>query len=152
MSQTPEVPAGEEPQHQSWDDFWSEITPERRTETIRGVTIDVPANLPLKFTRQLEELKASDSEEDIRHLVGQLFGENTLDAWVDAGMTSMEFAVALAWGVAQGQGQDISFREAYEVVRTQGKSRTPESPSKPAAGGGRSKRISGGSTASRRRT
>lgn len=155
MSQTPEenLTGDDEPEdHQSWDDFWAEVVPDRRTETIRGVEVDVPHDLPLKFSQELQGLMESEREEDVRFLVGELFGEGTMDAWITAGMTAPEFQTVLVWGIAQGQGQEITFREAYEIVRTGGKSRKPPaSPRKPGGTGGRSKRTSGGSTTSRRR-
>lgn len=155
MSQTPEENLPDEAedveQYQSWDDYWAEVAPDERTETIRGVEVDVPANLPLKFIRELEQLVGSSREEDIRYLLTKLFGEDVLDDWTEAGMTGEEFQTALAWGAAQGQGRDVSFREAHEAVRTGGKSQAPESPTRSGATGARSRRTSGGSTRSRRK-
>lgn len=154
MAQIPEEnePGDEPEEYQSWDDFWAEVVPTRRTENIRGVEVDVPADLPLKFTRELEQLVESQRDEDIQYLVSVLFGEDILDAWTENGMTGPEFQTVLAWGVAQGQGRDVSFREAYEAVRTGGKSLAPPaSQTKSGGTGARSRRTSGGSTTSRRK-
>lgn len=111
------TPPGEEPR--SWDEFWAATTAkQRRTEVIRGLEVDVPYDLPLDFRARMEELSDSDDEDDVRELVAELYGPDALDAWTQAGMGSVEFQVILAWGVAQGEGLDISFAEAYEVVTT----------------------------------
>lgn len=114
----------EENPTQSWDAFWAEVQREEeaahggpRTEDIRGVTVTVPTGLPLSLTRRMEELQDSDRLEDVAELLTKLFGEGVYEAWVDAGMETLELQVVLAWAVAQGTGQDISFRRAYEIVR-----------------------------------
>lgn len=148
---------------QSWDAFWSEVQRKKLAErkksattVIRGVEVLVPADLPMRFDQDLAALGDSDDPDDVRHLVGELFGEGVLDAWVDAGMSEDEFKTALLWGVAVGRGRDMTFAQAYEAVLTEGKSlqappanRTARRAS--ARSGGASKRISAASTRSPRK-
>ncbi|WP_113699186.1 hypothetical protein [Nonomuraea lactucae] len=155
----------EEPnEHESWDDFWAEVqrkeAAERTgppTQTIRGVEVRVPHDLPLLFERKVDQLKDASDEAAFAELVAELFGVDVLDAWIDAGMTGREFEVVLAWGMANGKGRTMSFREAYELIqkRNNNQGKAPASSTRKSArsgGSGRSsKRTSGASTASRRK-
>lgn len=119
MTETPIETDEQENPHQTWDDFWAEVSPPERREVIRGVEVTVPRNLPLKFNRRLEELRDSTRDEDVAELVGMLFGPGVLDQWIENGMSAPELQVVLAWGIANGNGQDFTFRQAYEAVRAQ---------------------------------
>ncbi|MEU3162895.1 hypothetical protein [Streptosporangium sp. NPDC006930] len=145
---------------QSWDSFWSEIQAEeatergeQATEVIRGVTVAIPHDLPLRFDRRLEQLSGSSTGESVKTLVADLFGDDVLEQWINAGMTQLEFRVVLMWGIAHGRGKPFSFREAYDIVReqNQGKAKPDSTPtsSKSAGSGGRSKRTSAANTGSR---
>jgi hypothetical protein len=145
-------------EHESWDQFWSEVTAKARTEVIRGVEVRVPTDIPLAVERRMEELSDSSALEDVADLVSRIFGADVLEQWIDAGMGSTEFKTVVAWGMAQGDGQDISFREAYERVRAADEGKAPAAPNRAArraasktpsaATGGPSKRTSSASTAS----
>lgn len=146
-------------EHASWDAFWAEVQREEAaergeqpaTEVIRGVTITVPHDLPLKFDRLLEQVKDSSSDEDTKRALAVLFGADVLDAWVEADMGSREFQVVLLWGIANGKGQKTSFREAYDLVRRQSEGKAPNSTRRSGVSGGsggRSKRTSTRGTAS----
>jgi hypothetical protein len=152
--------------HETWDAFWSEVS-SGRTEVIRGIEVRVPTDMPLVMERRIDELRESEAEEDVAELVALLFGEDILDAWIDAGMGSLEFQTVLTWGMAQAGGQDISFADALDLVRNgggEGKKVGPKGPNRAArratgaparrsaAGGGRSKPTSRASTSSSRRT
>lgn len=142
-------------EEQSWDAFWDEVAAKRRTETIRGVTVTVPADLPLFFPMKLQQAWDSDSEEDFKALVADLFGADTLDAWIEAGMGMQEFQTVLAWGMGQGSGKGTTFAEALEMVRSgQGKAEPANRAERrrSAGTGGPSKRTSNASTGSRRKT
>lgn len=143
----------------AWDAFWDDIRARGHTETIRGVTVRVPTDIPLAVERRMEELADSSALEDVAELVAGIFGADVLSQWIDAGMGMIEFKTLIAWGMAQGTGQDISFREAYERIRAadEGKAPAPNraqrraASKKPSASsGGRSKRTSSASTASTR--
>lgn len=116
----------DEEQYESWDEFWSSVNAKPETEKIRGVKVIVPNNLPLNFQDRFRELEDSEDEEDVQALVAELFGDDVMDAWRDAGMGAVEFQVALAWGLARGQGDKISFREAYEKVEQAKKLERPQ--------------------------
>ncbi len=150
--------------HESWDAFWAE-TSAGRTEVIRGVEVPVPTDMPIVMERRVEELRESESEEDLRELVGLLFGRDILGEWMDQGMGVRELQTVLTWGYAQANGRDITFREALEIVQSGGvgkqagpnratrrasAAKKSASVKASAAGGGRSRRTSSGSTGSAR--
>lgn len=149
-----------------WDAFWAEVnTTSAPTETIRGVTVPVPSDLPLGFQQRVNELRDSTRDEDVRELVALIFGPGVLDQWIANDMGSREFKVVMAWGMANGGGKTTSFREAYEMVtaaEAEGKAGSAPSPNRAArraatkspssATGSTSRRISSGSTGSARRT
>jgi hypothetical protein len=145
---------------QSWDDFWAEQSP-GRTEVIRGVTVQVPSDMPLAVEQRISELRESSAEEDIAELIALLFGADVLGEWRDAGMGLRELQTVLTWGIAHAGGQDLTFGEALELVRgrdSEGKPLAPKGPNRAArraqyaSTGGRSKPTSNGSTGSARRT
>lgn len=148
---------GEE-KFESWDAFWEEIRRKEeaerggpKTEIIRGVMVLVPHDLPIRFDRRLDQLKGSSSDEDLKALLADLFGADVLDAWIDAGMTPMELRVVLMWGVAQGKGRAMSFRQAYELVKEGSEGKAESSTRKNGSAGstgGRSKRTSARATSS----
>lgn len=144
----------------SWDEFWSEIERaeaakrgDSATTTIRGVEVAVPHDLPLKFDRRLALVEQSEDEADVHALIVDLFGVDAFEAWVDAGMKSLEFRTVLLWGIAHGKGRKITFAEAFEAVETEGKALKPNRSERRASGkaGGASKRTSKENTGSRRR-
>lgn len=145
----------------SFDAFWAEVSG-GGVETIRGIEVTIPTDVPLALEMRIKDLQESESEDDIRELVALLFGADVLDAWRDAGMGSLEFQTVLAWGMGRASGAALTFREAYDTVTAAaddaGKApnratRRAAASSKPsAATGGRSKRTSAASTASRRTT
>ena len=144
---------------ESWDAFWSERSRaeavERPHTTIRGVHVPVPHDLPLAFERRVEELKGSSREEDVRELVGMVFGGDVLGEWVSAGMGRDEFETVLLWGMAAGRGKPLTFAEAREAVLTRGNSLRPVANRAARRGsggsGGPSKRTSHASTGSGRK-
>ncbi|MEU8196337.1 hypothetical protein AB0C10_21375 [Microbispora amethystogenes] len=152
---------GQGDEYASWDAFWDEVRREEeaerggpRTETIRGVAVPVPYDLPLKFDRRLDQHSGSSSEEDLRGLLVDLFGTDALDKWIDAGMTDLEFRTVLMWGVANGKGKETSFREAYELVKERESGKASSTPKSGSGGGtgGRSRRTSTPATSSSRGT
>lgn len=145
---------------ESFDAFWAEVS-RGRTETIRGVEVQVPTDMPMIVERRVEELQDSGRLEDIQELLGLLFGTDVLDQWLEAGMGLREFQVVITWGLAHASGNPLTYREAYDLVQQgagAGKQLAPKGPnraarrSQSAAGGGRSKRTSSASTATARKT
>lgn len=156
-------PAG--PATQSWDAFWAEVNAKPKTEVIRGVTVPVPTDMPLGFQQRANELRDSTNDADIRELTAMIFGDGVLDQWIANGMGAREFMVVCGWGFANGSGQTMTFREAYDLMakaEAEGKADSAPSPNratrraatkKPSsAGGATSKRTSSASTGSARTT
>lgn len=144
---------------ESWDEFWARVSG-GATETIRGVKVQVPTDLPLIVEQRIGELQNSSRLEDIQELIGLLFGADVLDQWIQAGMGLREFQVVMTWGLAHAGGNPISHQEALELVERgagMGKPPAPTGPNRAArrspsaAGGGRSKRTSSASTATSRK-
>ncbi|MGW4602743.1 hypothetical protein ACWENS_05635 [Streptomyces sp. NPDC004532] len=143
---------------ETFDEFWASVAA-ARTEVIRGVEVAVPTDMPLAMSHRLEELQDSERDEDLHELVGILFGGEVLADWIDAGMGAVEFQTVLVWGLAHASGQDMSFREAHRVALEAAEGKAPAGRpanraarrSQSAAGGGPSKRTSGGSTGSARK-
>ena len=149
-------------QTQSWDDFWAEVGRVPRTETVRGVAVPVPTDLPLRVVVRAEQMADSTDLDDVRSLLLDVFGDDILDALVDAGIGAMELRTLLAWATAQGSGRDVTFRDAYEMVTAadggvgEGKAPAPvpvnrASRRATSGTGGRSKPTSAANTGSHRR-
>ncbi|MFF9910615.1 hypothetical protein [Streptomyces sp. NPDC013457] len=145
---------------ESWDAFWAEVQG-ADTETIRGVEVPIPTDVPLALEQRLKALESEDSEEAIREMVTLLFGEDVLDQWIANGMGLMEFKTVLAWGMAHATGTKVTFREAYDTVvaaeAEEGKApnraaRRAASTPRSVSTGGRSKPTSRASTTSARKT
>lgn len=145
---------------ESWDEFWAEQVGAGSTETIRGVQVEVPTDLPLAVQARAEQLRDSSSFDDVAELVGLLFGEGIVEEWAAAGMGLVELQTVLAWGMAQAVGRDLSFAEAYDAVRARITEGKPQGPTTGRTGrrapyaptGGRSRPISSASTGSDRPT
>lgn len=147
---------------QSWDAFWAEVNHKPTTEVIRDVTVTVPTDLPLSFQQRMTALRDSDRDEDVQELVSMIFGPGVLDKWLATDMGSREFKVVLMWGMSNGSGKAISFREAYDLLNeaeAEGKAlgqpnraARRAATKKPSSATGRtSSRTSAGNTASTRK-
>lgn len=146
----------------SFDAYWAEVS-NTGTETIRGVTVRIPADVPMVLEQRMSDLQDSEREEDVAELVALLFNvdADTLNAWKAEGMGLTEFQVVLAWGLAHAAGNPLTFAEAHELVRqaeAEGKARPATAPNRAArrassaSTGGRSKPASARTTASPRKT
>ncbi|MBF8186319.1 hypothetical protein ITP53_11275 [Nonomuraea sp. K274] len=112
----------DEPQaetYDSWDEFWSEVeaAEERRTETIKGVEVEVPRELTVRFARRAELLQDSSRMEDVTSLLADLYSKEIVEQWIDGGMGLPEFQTVLAWSIAHASGKPMSFREALASVK-----------------------------------
>lgn len=153
-------------EYESWDAFWAEQMGSR-TETIRGVTVQVPTDLPIAMEHRIDDLRASEDPAAVAELLAMLFGQDVYDQWEQAGMGLLELQTVLTWGIGHASGTELTFGQALEMVRTGDTGKLPA----PAAGaganraarragqkprsastGGPSKRISSASTGSGRRT
>ena len=108
----------------SFDDFWAEVERAELAERgalptvdICGVTVTVPHDNPLRVELGARAKADSTAMEDVQQLVGDLFGTDVLDHWITAGMTNRQFRTVLLWGLANGNGKEMSFAQAYEFVK-----------------------------------
>lgn len=86
---------------EDFDAFWSKQKRRGlRLGNVFGVPVELPPSLPLAFEVAQRQLASSQAEEDVRYMVGLLFGEGALERWRDAGMDGEQFAVLLMWGSA----------------------------------------------------
>ncbi|MCX5587540.1 hypothetical protein [Streptomyces erythrochromogenes] len=142
---------------QSWDDF-KKATFGTRTEVIEGVTVPVPSDIPLNFTTQFNGLSEESDIAEFGDAVATLYGDGVFEQWVEHGMGALGLLTALMWGYMQGNGQDVSFADAYKIVTSDdpGKAAVAVTGNRAArrsqsrATGGRSSRTSAASTASPR--
>ncbi|GAA1455466.1 hypothetical protein [Nocardiopsis tropica] len=139
-------------ERESFDAFWSEVKAKEkpRYETILGIAVRVPTSMTLRFRQRLDHVDmAATSEDDVREILGDLFGVDTIDRWISAGMDEEQLAVVMAWAMACANGRTVTWRDAYEAVQ-EGKAKraakakalaakSPTSTSASAGTGGRSK-------------
>lgn len=110
-------------------DAWrAEQAAARKAETVTvfGQDIPVPTSISLDLSMRVDEADADDLD-TLTELVGEMYGDGELQRWRDAGCSTQEFAVLLAWGSARGQGQQLDFAEAAQRVadRLAGKAQGP---------------------------
>lgn len=144
-----------------FDAYWAEIS-NVRTDTVRGVTIRIPTDIPMAVEQRLTDLQESSREEDLTELLTLLFGVDTeaFETWKAAGMGATEFQVLIIWGMSHAGGSPMTVAEAHEaVVRAAAEGKDQALPPNRAARrassastGGRSKPPSARRTASARKT
>lgn len=125
MTEFEDQALGHDDDEAGWDAFWAEtlraeaaergIAP---TETIRGVTVRVPQDIPLRYEAKAKALKDRGDDAAFAALIAEMFqvGEDVLEIWRERGMGARELRTVLAWGISHGKGKPISFREAYQLV------------------------------------
>ena len=150
-------------------EFWSAQTAQARRRTVRilGADVPVPTDLPLRVQAMAQQIDGTESEDDLRGIIVDVFGEDYLDTWVAAGLTTNMFKAIMAWGIANGAGTSTTFAEALalsdkleKAEAEAGKApqgnrsarRASSRTAKSGSTGSSSSRTSGGSTGSRRRT
>lgn len=93
-------PAEGEVEVADFDAFFAEqAEPEKQGVPLKlyGRTYVLPATLPALFTLQLHRLQSSARPEDIRRLLGSLFGPDAVDHWTEAGMSDRHLGIVLLW-------------------------------------------------------
>ncbi|MFD5231020.1 hypothetical protein ACFWJ5_21270 [Streptomyces qaidamensis] len=86
-----------------FDAFFAEqAEPERRGVPLRlyGRTYTLPPTLPALYMLQLHRVMHSARPEDIRRLLGSLFGPEAVDHWAEAGMDDRKLGIVLMWATA----------------------------------------------------
>lgn len=147
MSEQPPTSLDDEP-----DDFgevedfdaWRSQQRAKRTGGRRvkvfGRVVALPTSLPLGLQLSLDDISNVD---DVRRIVGILYGEDALDHWVECDVDMADFQTLMAWGMASADGQRITFDEAARLVAeatkekaAAGKARAPKKAKKRKRGPG----------------
>lgn len=83
--------------------------------TIGGREYRLPKQPPLMFTLERQRLQGELTEDDVRRLVGLLYGENALDEFAEAGLDHDDLGVLLLWGGANcgAETERVTLDEAY---------------------------------------
>ena len=114
-------------QTEDFDAFWAQRERKRKSTTVMGVAVELPASLPLQFELEARRLQRSKRDKDVRTLVGILFGADALDTWTAKGMDLEQLMVLLAWAPQVLSGQDVSLAEvADQVAKANAKSETAD--------------------------
>lgn len=151
-------------------EFWAADEQKRtqpRTVRILGADVRIPADVPLRLAALAQAFDGSESVDELRQVVLELFGEDHLDTWIANGLTTGMTKVIIAWGILNGGGMPTTFAEAVERSAEMemaaaagkapaGRSRAARSASSDTQTSGKtgrsSSRTSGASTGSRRKT
>ena len=104
-------------EHLDFDAWRADQAAARKAETIRVFDQDVPTPtaISLDLAMRVDEADVDDTE-TLDELVAEMYGDGELERWRAAGCSTREFAVLLAWGSARGQGQELSFADAAQLV------------------------------------
>lgn len=106
---------------EDFDAFWQSQTRTTRPVRIAGQVVELPPAIPLQFSLESDRLAASENPDDVRYLVGLLFGDGQLDRWAAAGMDLQQFQVLLAWAPHRIQGGTMSLAEvAAKLAESEG--------------------------------
>ncbi|MEU9306957.1 hypothetical protein [Streptomyces sp. NPDC048256] len=117
-----------------FDAFFAEQDTSRPREsfTLYGALYVLPDSLPLMFTLQAERMQNSNDPNDVRKMLGTLFGGDTLDVWAEAGMTDRQFGIVLIYSAANVRTPgSVTMERAAELhddqehARTAGKAAAP---------------------------
>lgn len=124
-----------------FDAFFAEqAEPAKQGVTLRlyGRTYVLPASLPTLFTLQLQRVQHSARPEDIRRLLGSLFGPDAVDHWTECGMDDRRLGIVLLWATAQtAEAGAVSMERAAELydereaAKATGKAAPRKAPNRP---------------------
>ncbi|WP_399088028.1 hypothetical protein ACGH2B_12510 [Streptomyces sp. BBFR2] len=88
----------------------------RATLTLYGRTYTLPDSMPLLFTIQMERVQASEDPDDVRRMLGTLYGPDALDQWAEKGMTDRQLGIVLIWSAANIRTPgSVSMQRAAEL-------------------------------------
>lgn len=105
---------------EDFDAFWDTRNATGKSVKIRGHVITLPASLPLQFELEARKLQRSKRDQDVRKLVGLLYGADAYERFAEAGMDLDQLKVLLAWGAQTVAGEDVSFEAvAREVLEAE---------------------------------
>lgn len=102
-----------------FDAFFAEqAEPEKQGVPLRlyGRGYTLPSTLPALFAMQLHRVQHSARAEDIRRLLGSLFGPDAVDHWTENGMDDRRLSVVLMWSTANvAEPGSVSMQRAAEM-------------------------------------
>lgn len=104
---------------EDFDAFWASRKRKVRKTKIMGVEVELPPSLPLEFEMKAKQMERSTDEDDIRYLVGLLFGQDALDTWAKRGMDGDQLAVLLAWAPAAIAGSNVTLAQVADELARQ---------------------------------
>ncbi|MFZ3569281.1 hypothetical protein ACNYS0_20225 [Streptomyces sp. BH034] len=126
-----------------FDAFFAEqAEPEPQGIPLRlfGRTYTLPGTLPALFALQLHRVQHSSRPEDVRRLLGALFGPDAVDHWTERGMSDRKLGIVLLWATANvAEPDSVSMQRAAELYdeREQAKAgKAAPRPAKPKGGKG----------------
>ncbi|CAL9479967.1 hypothetical protein [Streptomyces sp. enrichment culture] len=137
-----------------FDAFFAEQRPEAERQGIPlrlyGRTYTLPASLPALFALQLHRVHTSARPDDIRRLLGSLFGPDAVDHWTERGMTDRQLGTVLLWATTNvAEPGAMSVEEAAaeydrrEAAKAAAGKATRPAPAKPRPKGKGKRRSSG---------
>jgi hypothetical protein len=88
----------------------------RKRARIFGRVVTLPTSIPLGLSMDEAKLRRSSNEDDLKLIVGHLFGKDALEHWASQGADLEDFQVLLTYGYAHADGQDITFEEAAQIA------------------------------------
>lgn len=124
-----QAPAAGDPA--DFDAFFAEQDTSRPREsfTLYGTRYVLPDSLPLMFTLQAERVQDSNDPNDVRKMLGTLFGGDTLDTWAEHGMTDRQFGIVLIYSAANVRTPgSVTMQRAAELHDEQERARAAEKP------------------------
>lgn len=81
-----------------------------------GRLVTLPTSLPLGLITELEEASGSSSMDDVKTIVGRLYGEDALEYWSSTDADLEDFQILLGYGMSVAQGQNRTFDEIAATV------------------------------------
>lgn len=104
-----------------FDAFWANhvANPESNLQKkvkILGEEYTLTADIPFELMVQAMSTD-SDDVEGMSVLIDELYGEGTLQVWMDKGMSLAQLPIIMAWSIARIQGRDLTFEEVAKQLK-----------------------------------
>lgn len=134
MASKKQNPAQPESQYESFESFWDDFAQNRVVPTVDILGVDVPVPHDVSLGLQQRVFTANGEDVDgMVELMEQMFGEEILEQLMEAGVTGDQMVIILAWGVMNGSGEKVTFREAAERFYANAEEKQKQDPPKLAA-------------------
>jgi hypothetical protein len=104
-----------------FDQFWADHLEKPDTETTKKIKIfgeyyTLIVDIPFSLLIQTMNTDSNDMV-GMSQLVDQLYGEGTLQKWLDKGMSLQQLPILMAWSIARIQGREMSFEEVAAQLK-----------------------------------